>query len=86
MAGHRRLRVVDLDGLVRLKLRAQGPRDLMDVAALVLAHPETRERAREAARAYGALDGLDRWLADARLARDLAGSSPPGRTKRKRRR
>jgi len=86
MAGRRRLRVVDLDGLVRLKLRAQGPRDLMDVAALVLAHPETREHTREAARAYGALDRLDGWLADKRLARDLAGSSSPGRTKRKRRR
>lgn len=81
----RRLRVVDLDGLVRLKLHAQGPRDLMDVAALVLAHPEVRERAREAARAYGALDRLDRWLEDPRLARDLRGRMPPVRGKRKRR-
>jgi hypothetical protein len=86
LAGRRRLRVVDLDGLVRLKLRAQGPRDLMDVAALVLAHPEVRERTREAARAYGALDRLDVWLADPRLARDLRGSTPPARTKRRRRR
>lgn len=86
LAGRRRLRVVDLDGLVRLKLHAQGPRDLMDVAALVLAHPEMRERTREAARAYGALDRLDGWLADSRLAKDLRRPAPLGRTKRKRRR
>ncbi len=82
----RRLRVVDLDGLVRLKLHAQGPRDLMDVAALVLAHPEVRERAREAARAYGALDRLDGWLADPRLARGVRRPAPLGGAKRRRRR
>lgn len=36
MTGKQRLRVVDLDGLIRLNLRAHGPRDLMDVAALVV--------------------------------------------------
>jgi hypothetical protein len=66
-----RLRVVDLDGLIRLKLRAQGPRDLMDVAALALAHPDCLERARDAARAYGALDRLDLWLADPRLQAEM---------------
>jgi hypothetical protein len=76
-----RLRVVDLDALVRLKLRAQGPRDLMDVAALVAVHPETRESTRETARAYGALEGLDRWLADARLARDVGAPSTAKRRK-----
>jgi hypothetical protein len=71
MTDKRRLRVVDLDGLIRLKLRAQGPRDLMDVAALTLRHPERLAAAREAARSYGALDRLDHWLADPRLRAEL---------------
>ena len=36
------LRVVDLPGLLALKFRAQGPQDLLDAAALVLLHPESR--------------------------------------------
>jgi hypothetical protein len=43
--GRATLRVVDLEGLLRLKVRAGGPRDLMDVAALVVRHPQRRERA-----------------------------------------
>jgi hypothetical protein len=66
-----RLRVVDLDGLIRLKLWAQGPRDLMDVAALTLRHPEHLALAREAARSHGVLDRLDHWLADPRLRAEL---------------
>ena len=73
--GH--LRVVDLSGLVHLKLRAGGPKDLMDVATLVLLHPEQRSQARERAIAYRLADKLDLWLDDPRIragARAEAGS------------
>ena len=79
-----RIRVVDLDGLVRLKLKAGGPQDLMDIAALVLRHPEIRERAQERALAYGIRDKLDLWLNDRRLKAQLAESAaerPPARRK-----
>lgn len=64
-----RLRVVDLEGLVRLKLRAGGPQDLMDTAALVLLHPDPGAKAREIALAYSVdlADKLNVWLADRRL-------------------
>jgi hypothetical protein len=71
MTDKRRLRVVDLDGLIRLKLRALGQRDLMDVAALTLGHPDRRAQAREVARSYGVLERLDHWLADPRLRAEL---------------
>jgi hypothetical protein len=60
------LRVVDLDGLLRLKLRAGGPQDLMDAAHLILQHPDRIAPAREAARAYRLEDKLDVWLNDPR--------------------
>lgn len=66
-----RVRVVDLDGLVQLKLRAGGPRDLMDVASLVLLHPGQRGRARELAIAYGVAEKLEHWLEDPRLRPDV---------------
>lgn len=66
------LRVVDLDGLIWLKLKAQGAKDLMDVAALVLRHPHQRSHARRVARECKVLDRLDRWLEDPRLESDLA--------------
>ncbi len=56
------LRVVPLGDLLALKLRAQGPKDLMDAAILVLLHPETEARARELATAYGVLDRFEHWL------------------------
>jgi hypothetical protein len=59
-AGH--LRVVPLGDLLALKLKAQGPKDLMDAAILVLLHPETEARARELATAYGILDRFELWL------------------------
>lgn len=64
-----RLRVVDIEGLVRLKLRAGGPQDLMDTAALVFLHPHLRDKAREIALAYSVdlSDKLSVWLADRRL-------------------
>lgn len=61
-----RLRVVDLEGLLRLKVRAQGVQDLLDVAVLVLRHPEYVERAREIADAYRVRDRFDSFLADPR--------------------
>jgi len=60
------LRIIDLDGLLRLKLRAGGPLDLMDVANLLLQHPDHIARAREAATAYRLEDKLDMWLNDPR--------------------
>lgn len=65
------LRVVDLDGLLRLKLRAQGPKDLMDAAALMLRHPESLARGREVAIAHGAADKLEAWLRDPRLRAEI---------------
>ncbi len=60
------LKIVDLDGLLRLKLRAGGPQDLMDAAHLLLQHPDRISGAREAARAYHLQDKLDVWLNDPR--------------------
>ena len=62
-----RLRVVDLDALVRLKLRAGGPQDLIDVVHLVRLHSEIEERALALAEAYGVRDRLEEWLADPRI-------------------
>jgi hypothetical protein len=71
LEGRATIRVVDLESLIRLKLRAGGPKDLMDVAALVLRHPEHRERAQELAVAYRIGDALDLWLRDPRLQAEL---------------
>jgi hypothetical protein len=60
------LRLVGLEGLLRLKFRAQGPQDLLDAAVLVLRHPEYRERAREIAAAYRVQDRFDSYLANRR--------------------
>lgn len=87
------LRVVPLEDLIALKLKAQGAKDLMDAAILVLMHPETEVRARELATAYRALDRLESWLEDpgaraqareeaaheARRSRKAAGEARPGR-------
>jgi len=56
------LRVVPLVDLLALKLKAQGPKDLMDAAILVLLHPETEARALELATAYRVLDRFEHWL------------------------
>jgi hypothetical protein len=78
------LRIVDLDGLVRLKLRAGGSQDLMDAAHLILQHPDQIARAREAARAYGLDDKLDTWLSDPRtrskVEEDLRDRGEKGKT------
>jgi hypothetical protein len=74
------LPIVDLEGLIRLKLRAQGPRDLLDVAVLVRRHPEELPAARQMSEAYGVADKLEVWLSDPRLEAER----PPGRARRKR--
>ena len=56
------LRVVPLVDLLALKLKAQGPKDLMDAAILVLLHPETEARALDLATAYRVLDRFEHWL------------------------
>jgi hypothetical protein len=61
------LNVVDLPDLIRLKLRAGGPQDLMDAAHLLLQHPEHLAKAREAARTYRLEDKLEIWLKDSRV-------------------
>jgi hypothetical protein len=66
------IRVVDLESLIRLKLKAGGPKDLMDVAALVLRHPENEAGARALAVAYRVADELGSWLSDPRLEAELA--------------
>lgn len=69
-----RLRVVDLEGLFRLKLKSGGPKDLVDVAALVLRHPGIEPQATELANAFGLADALGRWLADPRLKAEMLGT------------
>lgn len=66
------LRVVDLDGLLWLKLRAGSPVDLLDAARLVMLHPETEAGARELATAYRLLDRLEAWLRDPRIRAQAA--------------
>jgi hypothetical protein len=61
------LRIVDLPGLLALKLRAGGPQDLLDAAALVLLHPEIAPLATRLATAHGVGSRLASFLGDARL-------------------
>jgi hypothetical protein len=61
------VRVVALGDLLAFKMKAQGPKDLMDAAVLVQLHPETRERALELATAYRVADRFEHWLHDPRI-------------------
>jgi hypothetical protein len=61
------LRVVPLKDLIALKLKAQGAKDLMDAAMLVLLHLELKGQARELATAYGVLEAFETWLDDPRI-------------------
>jgi hypothetical protein len=93
------LRVVSLMDLLALKLKAQGAKDVMDAAILVLMHPETEARARELAIAYRALDRLETWLHDpraraqaqeelgheARQSKELPAGNRPGKRRSTRR-
>lgn len=65
-----KLRVVPLDALLAFKMKAQGPKDLMDAAMLVLLNPRTRSTALELAEAYRTGDRFRQWLEDPRLAQD----------------
>jgi hypothetical protein len=76
-----RLRVVDLDGLLQLKLRAGGPKDLMDAAALLLLHPTLLPKGRELALAYHAGPRLETWLADRRLSAEVEASQSAERAR-----
>lgn len=67
LAEDSRLRVVDLDGLIRLKLRAGGPQDLIDVVQLVRRHPEAEEPTLRVAEAYQLRARLQSWLDDPRI-------------------
>jgi hypothetical protein len=61
------VRVVDLETLLRLKLRAGGPQDLLDVAKLLRAHPGLVETTRAVAEKYGVWKQVDRWMRDPRV-------------------
>lgn len=63
----RELKVVDLEALFRLKMRAGGPKDLIDAAMLALIHPEEKEKAVAAAAAYRLQDHFLRLLENPRL-------------------
>src|SRR5262249_32253447 len=78
-----RLRVVDLLGLLRLKMRAQGPKDLMDAAALILRHSEVRKRSLEMAVAYRVADKLEVWLGGRRARAEVAASAAEERSRAK---
>lgn len=80
-------RVADLDGLVRLKLHAGGVQDVLDVAVLILLHPEHAPLARAAAGAYRVERRLEEFLSDPRTkatARAIEGRTPPRRPGRPR--
>jgi hypothetical protein len=70
----RHLRVVDLEGLYRLKLKAGGLKDLMDVAALALRHPESEPLVKELADSFGLAERLQIWLDDPRLKEEVQGT------------
>ncbi len=61
------VRVVDLDGLLRLKLKAGGPQDLLDAAQLLRKHPGMVEQIRPVAEAYSEWEQLEGWIKDPRL-------------------
>ena len=62
-----RLRVVDLDTLVRLKLREGDVQDLIDVVHLVRLHPEIEEKALALSDSYDVRERFVGWLSHPRL-------------------
>jgi hypothetical protein len=60
------VRIIDLPDLLRMKLKAAGPRDLWDIAALVKQHPEHLAMVRAAAESAGLGAKLQEWLNDPR--------------------
>ncbi len=67
LAGQKPVRVVDLEALLRLKLRAGGPQDLLDTAKLLRAHPELVDRIRPIAEKYRLWVQVDQWMKDPRV-------------------
>jgi len=67
LSGGKAVRVVDLNGLLRLKLRAGGPQDLLDAVQLLRKHPEHLQDLRPVAEAYSQWERLEEWLNDPRL-------------------
>ena len=67
LAEGKAIKAVDLDGLIRLKLRAGGPQDLLDVAVLLRQHPDHVPAARALAEAYGIWRQVEAWINDPRL-------------------
>ena len=61
------VRIVSLEDLIHLKVRAGGTRDRWDVAELVRVNPEIHDSARRWATELGRLEELDSWLNDPRL-------------------
>ena len=64
--GDATLRVIDLEALLALKLRAGAPKDLLDAAMLTLMHPESRETALNLAARYRQRERLEGLLEDPR--------------------
>src|SRR5512143_1938783 len=67
LAAQKPVRVVDLEALLRLKLRAGGPQDLLDTAKLLRAHPELVNRIRPIAEKYRLWVQVDQWMKDPRV-------------------
>lgn len=67
LAGQKPVRVVDLEALLRLKLHAGGPQDLLDTAKLLRAHPELVDRIRPIAEKYRLWVQVDQWMKDPRV-------------------
>ena len=61
------LRIVGFDDLVRSKLGAGGPQDILDVARLALAYPHKEASIRNMAGPFGLAETFDRHMASDRL-------------------
>jgi hypothetical protein len=68
------LKVVGLRDLLRLKLKAAGPKDFMDIMELLKAYPDLTAETHATADAYGVGDDLTRWLTHLRPRPRAAGS------------
>jgi hypothetical protein len=65
--GDAEVKVVDVASLIRLKLRAGGSLDFVDLAHLLRLHPDQRQGALELAGSYGLRDRLELFLRDKSL-------------------
>jgi len=76
------VKVIDLDTLLLLKLRAGGVQDVLDVAQLVWRNPDRLPLARDLSGRYGVAHKLESYLLDRRERRKLIDGLP--REKRRR--